>query len=222
MSHRTQDLPPLTGPARIFRELRYHEGTRQGFAVVLVVLYAATAAPLAVLAAIGLPIGMVGALVRLYASGYILKNQQLATDGPYRFVRHPLYTGNILLVIGFALAGSRWWGLPVALFFFWFYYPPAIEYEDRKLRRIFGGGMGTLGRDHAGARAGAARPGRWARDRGPSARVRRSSGNQWQWLVVGHELAAQRRAAARRIRDPLRTVGRMAAPLSRGQRRGRV
>ena len=22
--------------------------------------------------------------------------------------------------------------------FFWFYYPPAIEYEDRKLRRIFG------------------------------------------------------------------------------------
>ncbi len=138
MSHRTQDLPPLTGPARIFRELRYHEGTRQGFAVVLVVLYAATGAPLPVLTAIGLPIAMIGALVRLYASGYIVKNQQLATDGPYRFVRHPLYTGNILLVVGFALAGSRWWGVPVALFFFWFYYPPAIEYEDRKLGRLFG------------------------------------------------------------------------------------
>ena len=27
--------------------------------------------------------------------------------------------------------------LAVALVFFWFYYPPAIEYEDRKLRRIF-------------------------------------------------------------------------------------
>jgi hypothetical protein len=40
--------------------------------------------------------------------------------------------------VGFALAASRWWNLPVALFFFWFYYPPAIEYEDRKLHRIFG------------------------------------------------------------------------------------
>ena len=76
--------------------------------------------------------------MRLYASGFIVKNQELATDGAYRFVRHPLYTGNILLVVGFALAGSRWWGMPVALFFFWFYYPTAIEYEDRKLHRIFG------------------------------------------------------------------------------------
>ena len=39
---------------------------------------------------------------------------------------------------GLALAGSRWWGIPLALFFFWFYYPTAIEYEDRKLHRIFG------------------------------------------------------------------------------------
>jgi protein-S-isoprenylcysteine O-methyltransferase Ste14 len=87
---------------------------------------------------VGLAVALVGALVRLYASGFIIKNQELATDGAYRFVRHPLYTGNILLVIGFALAGSRWWGIPLALFFFWFYYPTAIEYEDRKLQRIFG------------------------------------------------------------------------------------
>ena len=138
MSHRTEDLPPLTGIARVIRELRYFEGARQGLAVILVALYAATAAPIPVLAVIGLAIGLVGALVRLYASGFIVKNQELATDGPYRFVRHPLYTGNILLVVGFALAGSRWWGLPLALFFFWFYYPTAIEYEDRKLHRIFG------------------------------------------------------------------------------------
>jgi len=102
------------------------------------VVYAVAARPLPVLAAIGVPIALVGALVRLYASGFIVKNQELATDGAYRFVRHPLYTGNILLVIGFAIAGSQWWGVPLALFFFWFYYPTAIEYEDRKLHRIFG------------------------------------------------------------------------------------
>jgi protein-S-isoprenylcysteine O-methyltransferase Ste14 len=138
MSHRTADLPPLTGIAHVIRELRYHEAARQSFAVVLVVLYTLTAAPRPLLAAIGLTIGLVGALVRLYASGFIVKNEELATDGAYRFVRHPLYTGNILLVLGFALAGSHWWAIPLALFFFWFYYPTAIEYEDRKLHRIFG------------------------------------------------------------------------------------
>jgi protein-S-isoprenylcysteine O-methyltransferase Ste14 len=138
MSHRTADLPPRTGIAHVIRELRYHEAARQVLAVVLVVAYAATSAPRPELAAIGLGLALVGAFVRLYASGFIVKNQELATDGAYRFVRHPLYTGNILLVAGFALAGSRWWGIPLALLFFWFYYPTAIEYEDRKLRGLFG------------------------------------------------------------------------------------
>ena len=39
MSHRTADLPPLTGVAHVIRELRYHEAARQALAVVLVVLY---------------------------------------------------------------------------------------------------------------------------------------------------------------------------------------
>jgi protein-S-isoprenylcysteine O-methyltransferase Ste14 len=138
MSHRTADLPPLTGIAHVIRELRYHEAARQALAVVLILLYAVTAAPIPALAAIGLAVAVAGAIVRLYASGFIVKNQELATDGAYRFVRHPLYTGNILLVVGFALAGSLWWGLPLALLFFWFYYPTAIEYEDRKLHRLFG------------------------------------------------------------------------------------
>jgi protein-S-isoprenylcysteine O-methyltransferase Ste14 len=143
MSHRTADLPPRTGLAHVIRELRYHEAARQVLALVLVVLYAATAAPIRELVVTGLVVALLGTIVRLYASGFIVKNQELATDGAYRFVRHPLYTGNILLVIGFALAGSRWWGIPLALFFFWFYYPTAIEYEDRKLHRIFGAAWET-------------------------------------------------------------------------------
>ena len=121
MSHRTQDLPPRSGIANIIRELRYHELSRQLLAVVL----------------IGLPLAFIGMLVRLHASGYVLKNKELAQDGPYALMRHPLYTGNIALVTGFALAGSTYWALPLALLFFWFYYPAAIEYEDRKLSGIF-------------------------------------------------------------------------------------
>jgi protein-S-isoprenylcysteine O-methyltransferase Ste14 len=97
-----------------------------------------TARPVVVLAYAGLPLALLGMLIRLHASGFVLKNKLLATTGPYALMRHPLYTGNILLVAGFALAGSTWWGVPLALAFFWFYYPPAIEYEDRKLHRLFG------------------------------------------------------------------------------------
>jgi protein-S-isoprenylcysteine O-methyltransferase Ste14 len=138
MSHRTKDLPPLSGVSHAIRELRYHEFSRQGLAVALIVVYALTSRPSMLSVAIGLPLALIGMLVRLYASGFVIKNKELATHGPYALVRHPLYTGNIELLVGFAIAGATWWGLPFVVVFFWFYYPPAIEYEDRKLRRLFG------------------------------------------------------------------------------------
>jgi len=138
MSHRTDDLEQLTGLAHLVRELRYNEVARQGLAVVLILVYALTSRPDPLLAGIGLGLALPGMLWRFYASGYIVKNRQLATSGPYALVRHPLYTGNILLVIGFAVANVSYWAIPLAVFFFWFWYPTAIEYEDRKLRRIFG------------------------------------------------------------------------------------
>ena len=138
MSHRTEDLQELTGVAYIVRELRYNEVARQALAVLLILLFALTsrAGPLA--AVVGMSAAALGMLIRLYASGYIMKNKELAQAGPYALVRHPLYTGNILLVMGFAVAGQNLWAVPVAIAFFWFYYPTAIEYEDRKLHGIFG------------------------------------------------------------------------------------
>jgi protein-S-isoprenylcysteine O-methyltransferase Ste14 len=138
MSHRTQDLPQLSGFAHIVREFRYNEVARQGLAVVLILVFALTSRTGWPEAIIGMSAGLLGTLLRLYASGFIMKNRELATSGPYALVRHPLYTGNILLVMGFALAGQPLWAIPVAILFFWFYYPPAIEYEDRKLHGIFG------------------------------------------------------------------------------------
>jgi len=138
MSHRTEDLQQLTGLAHVVRELRYHEVTRQSLAVILILVYALTSEPTPLLATIGMAMALPGMLFRFYASGFIVKNKQLAQSGPYAIVRHPLYTGNILLVTGFAIANASYWALPAALFFFWFWYPTAIEYEDRKLRGIFG------------------------------------------------------------------------------------
>jgi protein-S-isoprenylcysteine O-methyltransferase Ste14 len=138
MAHRTKELPPLSGPAHVVRELRYSEVARQGIGLLLMPLYALLATPTPGLFAAGAVIALVGAAVRFYASGFIVKNQQLATDGPYSLVRHPLYTGNLMLLGGFTIASGLWWAVLLSVWFWWFYYPPAIEYEDRKLRRIFG------------------------------------------------------------------------------------
>lgn len=138
MSHRTEDLQQLKGLPHVIRELRYNEVARQGLAVVLILVYALTSRAIPLTAAIGLTAAALGTVVRLYASGYIMKNKELASSGPYAFVRHPLYTGNILLVMGFSVANTTLWAIPLALAFFWFYYPTAIEYEDRKLNGIFG------------------------------------------------------------------------------------
>jgi hypothetical protein len=138
MGHRTTELPRLTGIPHLVRELRYQEAARQTLGLVLMPLYALLAEPLPGLFVVGAVTASAGALVRLYASGYIVKNRELATDGPYSLVRHPLYTGNLLLLIGFTIASGLWWTAAVSAWFWWFYYPAAVEYEDRKLRRIFG------------------------------------------------------------------------------------
>ena len=138
MSHRTQDLPPLTGIRGFIRELRYHEASRQALAFVLIAGFALVSRPTSLALLVGSPLIALGTVLRLYASGFISKNEELATDGPYALVRHPLYTGNILIIIGFSAASGVLWTAALAVFFFWFYYPTAIEYEDRKLHGLFG------------------------------------------------------------------------------------
>ncbi|MDH4255479.1 MAG: hypothetical protein OEX13_13260, partial [Gammaproteobacteria bacterium] len=109
MSHRTDSLPPLTGLAHVIRELRYHEASRQILGMLLAVLFAWVAQPVEALYWVGAALFALGTAVRLWASGVIAKNKQLATSGPYVYVRHPLYVGNILILYGFVAASGLWW-----------------------------------------------------------------------------------------------------------------
>jgi hypothetical protein len=138
MSHRTQPLPPLSGLPHVIREMRYHEASRQSIGMLLCIFFAVIARPIPSALYLATAFVLLGIFVRMWASGFIIKNKQLATNGPYSLVRHPLYTGNILIVYAFAGASGLWWTFVVATVFFVFYYPPAIEYEDRKLFAIFG------------------------------------------------------------------------------------
>jgi protein-S-isoprenylcysteine O-methyltransferase Ste14 len=46
------------------------------------------------------------------------RRQRVITDGPYRFIRHPMYAGAALMFVGAPLLLGSWWGLlfvPVAV-----------------------------------------------------------------------------------------------------------
>ena len=86
---------------------------------------------------------LLGVLLRLWGVGHLRKNKVLATGGPYAFVRHPLYIGTLLIMVGLALmSGSEWVFLglaPLALVIFFVYYAPKKErVESNRLLRIFG------------------------------------------------------------------------------------
>lgn len=138
MSHRTSSLPDLPLPLRFVRELRYHEASRQSAGFLFAIAVTWLGEPSLLWWSVGAPLVLAGTLVRLWASGHVLKNRELATNGPYSWVRHPLYSGNILVLLGFAIGSGLLWAWPVLGFLLWFYYPAAVEYEDRKLRSQFG------------------------------------------------------------------------------------
>ena len=135
---RADKVSDAIGFEKLILTLRYHEQSRQWFAVIFVLLVSLLGKYEPVLFAIGAGIAAAGAAVRMWASGYVMKNKELATNGPYAYVRHPLYVGNILLLFGFSVASAQGWSFVLMAALLWFYYPPTISYEDNKLHDIFG------------------------------------------------------------------------------------
>jgi len=121
-----------------FDKVRYKEIYRQTLGLILVAVCAAFAVTGHWNIIIGLLIALAGQLFRIFAAGTIFKNKELASDGAYSLVRHPLYLGNILILGGFSLASGNLWVALAVLLFFLIWYPATISYEDAKLERIFG------------------------------------------------------------------------------------
>lgn len=127
------------GLAGFIDRLRYHEASRQGLGLILLLVCAFVTVPAGEARIfIGFVIAALGQLWRIYAAGVIHKNRRLATTGAYSLVRHPLYLGNFLILWGFTLAAGNWILALVVAAFFAFYYPAAIRYEDFKLKELFG------------------------------------------------------------------------------------
>jgi protein-S-isoprenylcysteine O-methyltransferase Ste14 len=66
-----------------------------------------------ILVAIGLGLAMLVVIQNAYASANVTveAEQKLASTGLYEVVRHPMYTGNVIMMVGIPLALGSYWGL---------------------------------------------------------------------------------------------------------------
>jgi protein-S-isoprenylcysteine O-methyltransferase Ste14 len=103
----------------------------------LAIAFGWLARPSALSMEVGLPVALAGLLLRAWAAGHLAKNTNLATSGPYAWVRNPLYLGTLLTAFGLVVASRR----PVlAILFalvFALVYLPAIQLEEEYLRQLF-------------------------------------------------------------------------------------
>jgi protein-S-isoprenylcysteine O-methyltransferase Ste14 len=99
-------------------------------------------------AALGAALTFAGLLISVWARFVLAGNwsdfvqvkrdHELIVDGPYRWVRHPIYTGLLLMFLGTALAVGEWRGLlavAIAAIAFWH----KLQLEEIVMRGEFGG-----------------------------------------------------------------------------------
>jgi protein-S-isoprenylcysteine O-methyltransferase Ste14 len=96
---------------------------------------------------IGLGLALAGAVLAIYSRALLGRNwsatvqlkqdHELITQGPYRLIRHPIYTGFLLLFLGNAIMVGDWRGLlAVAIVFVSFW--RKLRLEEKWLTQHFG------------------------------------------------------------------------------------
>ena len=106
---------------------------------ILLAVFIARPTPLTIMA--GSIFVVLGEAVRFWAAGHLIRKKELATSGPYAYVRDPLYFGRLFLLVGFCIMGGPWCFalLVVGLTIFFFsYMPRKYKKEMAWLTDIFG------------------------------------------------------------------------------------
>jgi protein-S-isoprenylcysteine O-methyltransferase Ste14 len=94
---------------------------------------------------IGLAVFVLGLALAVWARVYIGRNwgmpmsqkadPELVTTGPYRRIRHPIYSGIILGMVGTAIAVSIYWLIAVAILGAYFLFSAVVE--ERNMTKLF-------------------------------------------------------------------------------------
>jgi protein-S-isoprenylcysteine O-methyltransferase Ste14 len=103
---------------------------------------AIAAGVLAIVAAIG-SVSLVTSAVKTLGKEWsitarLVEGHRLATSGPYAYVRHPIYTGMLGMLVATGLAVSHWVALLAALLVFLLGTIIRVRSEDTLLREAFG------------------------------------------------------------------------------------
>lgn len=98
----------------------------------------ALARPTSETVAAGSTVVLVGLILRTWAMGCISKREVLCTHGPYAMVRHPLYLGNIIVMVGFLILARSWLLALVLGPYTTFHYWAVIRSEEKWLAARFG------------------------------------------------------------------------------------
>jgi len=86
----------------------------------------------------GIPLSVLGLIIRGWAAGSVHKDRELATSGPYAYLRNPLYLGTLLIGIGVTIAGGKNGWLLIFLTYFIVVYHLTIAIEQNRLSQLFG------------------------------------------------------------------------------------
>lgn len=109
---------------------------RTGYPVA--VLFLVLASPTLRMILIGGLVSAVGLTIRGYAAGYLRKDRELATTGPYARTRNPLYLGSAALAAGFMIAGNSIWAAALVAVYFSVFYYAVMRNEEEDLSKRFG------------------------------------------------------------------------------------
>jgi protein-S-isoprenylcysteine O-methyltransferase Ste14 len=101
------------------------------------ILFWVLAAPTRRSILIGTALTLVGLAIRAAASGYLHKDRELATSGPYAHTRNPLYLGSAFMALGFGVAGNSIWAGALVLIYFAVFYYAVMRNEEADLRKLF-------------------------------------------------------------------------------------
>jgi hypothetical protein len=134
MSEDSKEKPPERSWARIAHRFSGRGRIRSVFLILALVLSKWN--PIS--AGIGLGVFILGMFVHGVSKGNLVRNKQLCTNGPYKWVRHPFYVANFLIDLSLCLmAGAPWLALAYAIAFP-LAYLPRIFAEEESLREHFG------------------------------------------------------------------------------------
>lgn len=86
----------------------------------------------------GATIAILGELIRVWASTYIVKLDRLTTDGPYKATRNPLYLGSFIMGTGLLIISMNLTLAVVYYTLFLIVYPATMAAEKKELEKKFG------------------------------------------------------------------------------------